>query len=481
MKPNFLLLLLLLVWLAGLTGGAQAQRPAQNELFQAVELEASQRLPNDMHLAKRYQAVRINQKLLKEIQPGQTIQATAFLDRPCNVRIEVRENYANGMVSLRGRIPDQPESLFALTTCGDAAALSLCTPFQPEITLRYVQSGVHLVCERTPMPRDFCATEGNKEPVITSIPGGNIGVQDINTIDILLFVTPQARANWGGSNAARAAAVNTINYTNGVHTRSSTNAQLRALNVLELSVDESGSYSSVLGRFASNATALNERNRYQADLCALFISRTDAGTNGIGHLPPTGSGNSSAAFSVNYYGDADWVTAHETGHNLGCGHAPNDPTHGGVFSYSNGHNHGDGFFLWLHTVMAYNRGAIAEFRMPYYSQPGVYYESSPGVTWETGTADRNNARTVREMGGAISGYRNVTNNVYVHPTITWVTSNGSEGAPVTQVLTGIDLVSAGGNVHIAGPFNYNQTFSRNKSLNLLLWNGTNPPVNIGRP
>lgn len=482
MRPNFLILLLLLVGLCGSKGIAQAQNPPQNELFQAVALEASQRIPPDIHLATRYLPVRLNTRLLKAIQPGQTLKVTPFPDRSHTVRIEVREDYQNGMFSLRGDIPDQPGSLFALTLCEDAAALNLTIPFQKELTLRYVQGGVHLVCERAPMGKNFCATEGNKNPIQDPNPGGNIGVQDINIIDILLFVTPQARANWGGSNAARSAAVNTINYTNGVHTRSSTNAQLRPLNViLELNVDESGGYSGILSRFASNSTALNERTRYQADLCALFISRTDSGTNGIAYLPSSGSGSSSAAFSVNYYGDADWVTAHETGHNLGCGHAPNDPTSGGVFSYSNGHNHGDGFFLWLHTVMAYNRGAIAEFRMPYYSQPGVYHETSPGVTWETGTADRNNARTVREMGGAIAGYRNVTSNVYVHPIQTWVLSNGSEGAPMTQVLAGIDLVTAGGNVHIAGPFNYNQTFTRNKSVNLRLWSGTNPPVNIGRP
>ncbi len=138
------------------------------------------------------------------------------------------------------------------------------------------------------------------------------------------------------------------------------------------------------------------RDQYNADLVQLFTSTGSSA--GVTALLDTVDGNPNIAFSlVKVQYATQYTPAHEFGHNMGCDHHKQDSSPGpGLFSYSAG-------WRWtangqtFRTVMSYSPGT----RIPYYSNPDIYYQ---GHT--TGDPDDgDNARTIRQTKFAVAAYR----------------------------------------------------------------------------
>jgi hypothetical protein len=106
---------------------------------------------------------------------------------------------------------------------------------------------------------------------------------------------------------------------------------------------------------------------------------------------------------VNKNLDANFLLAHEIGHNLGCCHGPGDEggcaPGGGAFSYSNGHR----FPVddpQYRTVMTYFPGLV----VGHFSNPDVRYEGHPTGVFEGDLFEADNARTIRETAFVVANF-----------------------------------------------------------------------------
>jgi alpha-tubulin suppressor-like RCC1 family protein len=168
------------------------------------------------------------------------------------------------------------------------------------------------------------------------------------------------------------------------------------------------------------------RNEHGADLVALLLSlRYEYQSNvpaGVAWQLDDPGGRPSRGFSVTdvYYGAISYTFIHELGHNLGADHhkEQNYQPGPGLYDYSAGWRWGFPTVGYYCSVMAYEDGKYFEdgrthSRVPYFSNPGVFYPS----LFPTGHAEHgDNARTLRETKHVVANYRPSvpTNNCLVH-------------------------------------------------------------------
>ena len=164
------------------------------------------------------------------------------------------------------------------------------------------------------------------------------------------------------------------------------------------------------------STIRTVRNSKGADIVSILIdigdtSQLDTVTTGIGHCPKTGVAYS---FMEDYtfnvcaveFVAQDHTMTHETGHNLGCGHADNVNTAfispgPGVYSYSSGY-HFTASNTRYFTIMAYNYDGYGNIYQPcpYFSSPNYSYN---GVA--VGNSTHDNTRTIRENFATAAAFR----------------------------------------------------------------------------
>jgi len=288
--------------------------------------------------------------------------------------------------------------------------------------------------------------DSSPSPAIAFVEGGS-------TIDVLMVYTQKSREKYGSHSAAISKAQSSVNSLNSTFGRSSINHRVRLVQAREVSRVASGSLGTELGWVAGNSTVAGYRTSAGADLVAFISDRDDSKVYGMAQMPGSSSGNSSAAYSANYYSTVSGVWPHEAGHNFGCNH-----NSAGVYSYSSGHYWKDG---------ATTRGTIMSYigtRISYFSNPNVSYSGH-----NTGTSSRDNARSITNMGDNLAGYR--SSKTVVDPncsittgnktpyegsdfTITVTTKNNGPGTVTSQVMaitltTSITIVSHDG----GGAFN----------------------------
>ena len=222
----------------------------------------------------------------------------------------------------------------------------------------------------------------------------------VNSIDLLIPVTPEAVAVAGGDETLVTSAVQAAVLTsNEVYFNSELPLRVRAAHILFLEDPEPEGAGTLLGAMSDPSDGVFDeiqiaRDEYRADLVAL-ISGNDYPFCGVANLgPDVGSVWSQTLFGCL----AGYTFVHELGHNMGCCHAPGDG--GGCDSYSGtaqGHRWtGDSGSLWR-TVMAYSPGA----RIPHLSNPSVLYDGVPsGIVDE-----RDSVAQIFHSRVEISGYR----------------------------------------------------------------------------
>jgi hypothetical protein len=164
---------------------------------------------------------------------------------------------------------------------------------------------------------------------------------DGSVVDVLVGVTTDAVAGFGGEGRARAAVDLVVAETNTALRNSGMTWRVRLVHVAVVPYVETGNYSLDLNRATATSDGfLDElpalRQTYQADLVALIVDRMN-GACGVANVSsPFSSG--SFAYSVTYRAcTANGRTfAHELGHNLGATHDWYVST-GGAFSYAKGY------------------------------------------------------------------------------------------------------------------------------------------------
>ena len=221
------------------------------------------------------------------------------------------------------------------------------------------------------------------------------------TVDVMIVYTPQARIAAGGTNAIEAAIVQSVAQANAVFSNSAIAATYRLVHTAEVTYNDSGNMVDDLERITGQADGFMDevhclRDRYGADLISLVVNNGQFGGLAWILCDPSsfdpGRGFSIVARNLL----TQYVVAHEFGHNFGCDHDPDNPSGCRAHSYSYGHRFiNDGVFT-NKTVMAYDPG----FTVPHFSNPSANWFGVP-----TGTASRNNARTIRETLATIAAYR----------------------------------------------------------------------------
>jgi hypothetical protein len=225
-----------------------------------------------------------------------------------------------------------------------------------------------------------------------------------NLVTVLVGVTPEARAQMGGFNSARATAIAAVDATNTAYINSEVGNGLRVelVGFVEVPVEPFGQARSLLRRVTNQSDGdlddlARAREAYNADLVAV-LSAQDTQVCGIAWLSP---GSEAFGYSITAWPCAvgNLTFAHELGHNYGCSH---DIANAGgpLAPYAVGWNWQGQTGNPYRTVMSTSSGGGRQ-RLAFFSNPDVSFDG--GATGDSAGGD--NTRWLEENSGLLANYR----------------------------------------------------------------------------
>ena len=225
-------------------------------------------------------------------------------------------------------------------------------------------------------------------------------------IDLMVAYTPKSIETAGSEEAIRQLIELGVVETNMAFLSSRVQTRLRLVETVRVDYEEGdveiGTHLDRLTRpddgFLDELHPL--RDLQHADLVTLVGTGTRGGC-GIAWLMEGADNTAFEAFAFNYVAtpciSPNYTFGHEIGHNLGCRHAPDDPSLGeGAFDYSFGYKDFDDRFR---TLMAYNcLGGCP--RLLRWSNPDLDYEGSP-----LGTTEQDNTQSINGVRELVANFR----------------------------------------------------------------------------
>jgi hypothetical protein len=336
--------------------------------------------------------------------------------------ITQRLDHDNGNSSWIGIVPERDDGWFTIAAAQGVAHAYIDAGELGVFELKHRGDGTHEAVRVDLIEFEPCA--GPVSPVQNErgIPGaleramiedhtannnGNTGGNtsgsrgSVNTIDVMVVYTAEARIGEGGTGGIQALAQNSINVSNIAYANSDIqNLELRLVHTEEVDYAETDNPGTDLSRLRSQVDGFMDgvhatRDAVGADLVALLVD--DLGPAcGVAYLAPF---SASSGFSVT---DADCAVGnlsfpHEIGHNQGATHDV-DNAGGAVYSFGYG-------WRWFGTngnryrsVMAYSPGS----RVRQFSNPDVSFQGTP-----TGTADADNAQVLELTAESVAAFRTI--------------------------------------------------------------------------
>jgi hypothetical protein len=231
-------------------------------------------------------------------------------------------------------------------------------------------------------------------------------LDDGGPIDVLVLYTAAARQQAGGTDAAvRTRVTLGVTETNTAFTNSGITRRLRLVGTELVGYHEAGNLSTDLERLTADSDGVMDevharRHAAGADLVQLVVGATANGACGVAWVMEHVSLSFAPyAFSVTAYPciSPNYTFGHELAHNLGAGHAPEDPNAPTAYPYAYGYKDPGRQFR---TVMAYDCSAGCP-RVLHYSNPTVRYSGRPTGT----TALNNNALALNQTIGTVAGFK----------------------------------------------------------------------------
>lgn len=330
---------------------------------------------------------------------------------------------ANNPGELVGELSFDTDSAFKQITL-DPSTAGLTIPM--DLSPGTYSIGVHVFGDQTKFPDP---DDANNWLVTGKVTVSAVADNPI-VVTVMVLYTQQAAAALGGDPAIQKQISASVATTNTVMLNSNIDVQLQLVYAGGIDYAETADPVTDLGRLSTAGDGYLDqaqvlRNSYLADLVCLWTATTDTGVIGEGYVAGSAD-DQDLGYSVVVATQMDQYTfAHELGHNFGAGHAPGDSSGDnsdqGLYDYSYGYRFSDPSDAYgqLHDVMAYPPGQT----IPYYSSPDIDYLGS-----SIGTADADNARTIREDAANVAAYRTRL------PAVTVAASapvpNASEAGPV---------------------------------------------------
>ncbi|MCC6262864.1 MAG: hypothetical protein IT169_04735 [Bryobacterales bacterium] len=261
---------------------------------------------------------------------------------------------------------------------------------------------------------------------------------DAPVVDILVAYTERARQARGDSAGMLAHINQVIAETNAAFDASAVSMQFRLVHAVEVSWDDavsSMSYSSTLNALRNATDGFLDqvhafRDQYAADVVSLWVSPpTGSGSFTVGmayvlaNNPPGAGGFAFSVVHQGYAGGPSATFAHETGHNLGLNHDPdNGGANGGLVKDAVGYQQKllDPKFF---TIMAYSNGCGGCQPIVQFSNPQVSFQGIP-----TGVANQNDAaKTLNVVAPSAASWRGAT--VVTPPVCSYSVSPSNIGSP----------------------------------------------------
>lgn len=357
----------------------------------------------------RYRTVQINRDLATPgaVAVGGRLLVPGFGGRSFVATVDRTDRDSNNVLSIRGRIeaPTIPGYVI-LSFDGERMLGSLVMPAEG---IRYeiapaTEEGAYEIRELDPLRMtpvgERCLTES--APSVASRPfeasdkaaeAAASAVSPLTEIDVMVVYTYAAWQRWEQRGGIHAAMAQGLGAGQLILDNSRIDLRLRIVHSALVDIPESDCTSQI-NQLARDREVRGLRQTYGADLVTLVSTNCDGGA----WLLQRWGGEPSSGFSVVGSADIHGATLiHELGHNLGAHHNKDQvPFPGpGIFSYS-------AAWLWHNgnlpscSVMSYSCGRW----LPYFSSPLVAHRGVP-----TGDAEHgDNARTIRETMGWVSGY-----------------------------------------------------------------------------
>jgi len=399
--------------------------------------------------------VRPDLAALARVRVGDTLNVASAPGVVVPVVVDVVNVRSDTQRSIQGHVPGAPMATLLMVVEHDAVAMDLRIPTANQhFRLKYVADGVHLVCDiddrlygecggATPAPPDapwrgvdFVPEEGAISP--DELPEGGFTPRGAcsnieTTFDVMVVYTELARIAAGGTNAIRAEVQLGVDTSNQTYDNSGVVAHYRLVWQGEVDYNESGALTDHRDRLADPDDGFYDwapvtRDTYNADLCSIWVDDSDGGQwCGFAFCEVD---SDSAYCSVNWECAAgNFSYPHEHGHNQGCAHNPEDAGSGcNEYSYSYGHRFTSGGNFYR-SVMAYNTDNGPYVRVGYWSNPDVNYLGVP-----TGTATRDNARSLNNTRGTVEGFELTRMDIWVDADPVFpALQNGSFSFPYDQV------------------------------------------------
>ncbi len=404
---------------------------------------------------QRIESLAVGDEFMVPAEPGATYTA----------RVTRVSRIGQGRVTVEADILEAEESTLLMCLELDAVAMNVHLPRLGGVyRLQYVSNGLHASCRLdqrmlpecsgavTPPiqlpeildPDDddrFSVNEGRIDA-----PDGGDGAaggrtagcsQSVPVIDVMVVYTDVARNAAGGTNAIRAESRLAIESTNQGYARSGISARQRLVWNGEVAYNESGSFNDHLDRITANNDGFFDwinttKDTVNADLCAMFVDDTSSG--GLAWCVVS---TNQYAYSITRWdiAAAAFVHAHETGHNLGCAHDPDNVDCSPASSYGLGHRFNGSDGVQYRTIMSYAPGT----RINNFSNPNVNFLGTP-----TGLSTRHNSRIINDRDTIIEDLQFSRWDIYVNFAFGGL-EIGTFANPYNTISEGINAIAVGTN------------------------------------
>jgi hypothetical protein len=378
---------------------------------------------------------------------GQRIGLKLFDNATFTATITDVTRFSGGGHTWSGTL-DGLEHGYAVLAVHDGALVGMVVLPGAAYRIGYAVDGTQVIEQIDPsaLPDEAEPIPAPATPTPLVVPDGQVATvagDGTSQIDAMVVYTKAARMAAGGT-AAMLAEVNlAVSLANQAYANNGLAQRLRLVFAGEISITESGNFSTDLTTLKGNAAVAWLRDVSRADLVSLITSNgPNPSSCGIGYLMTTNS-TGFAPFGFNVVdricASGNLSFAHELGHNMGAHH---DPFVAGsdaaLFPYSHGYVD---LVARVRTIMAYNDQCAAT--PPGVSCPRIPFFSTPDLTFGgrvIGTAvASDNSRTLGQTASTIASLRQA----FTSPPMVLASVNQPAFAVGQTLVTGATLDNTG--------------------------------------